>query len=128
MRYGLRKIFIAIVYCLGVLVFFEVSARGVLWSDWGFRRIVGKASWGGPRSQTDDTAWRLTFVRRHQRLPEGPATWYPFDVHHPTRGWALQPGVSRVSVFNNKTLSSNSGDCAAFLSTRMKSRLARSVF
>jgi hypothetical protein len=101
MRYCLRKIFIAIVYCLGVLVFFEVSARGVLWSDMGFRRIVGR-----PR-QTDDTAWRLSFVRRHQR-GEAPAIWYPFDVYHPTRGWALRPGLSRVSVFNNKILSSNS--------------------
>src|SRR5262249_1689918 len=55
----------------------------------------------------DDTAWRLSFVRRHQS-GESPAIFYPFDVHHPTRGWAVRPGLSRARVFNNKVLSSNS--------------------
>src|SRR5262249_37615600 len=65
MRSGLRKVFIAIIYCLGVLVFFEATARGVLWSDRGFRRFVGD-QWV-PDTQTDDTAWRLSFVRRHSQ-------------------------------------------------------------
>src|SRR6516164_467780 len=96
MRYGLRKIFIAVVYCLGVLAFFEATARGVLWSDWGFRRYVG--------TNTDDTAWRLSFVRRHSQE----SIYDKFDIYHPTRGWAVRPGLSRITVFNNKTLSSNS--------------------
>jgi hypothetical protein len=104
MRYGLRKIVIAIVYCVGVLLFFEVSARGILWSDMGFRRIVGSHI---VIPHTDDTAWRLKFVRSHQS-GESPPIRYPFDIYHPTRGWTLQPGLSRITVFNNNTLSSNS--------------------
>jgi hypothetical protein len=95
-RHGVRKIFIATLYCLGVLVFFEATVRGVLWSDTGFRRIVG---WD------DDIEWRLHFVRSHS---EKSPIFYPFDVYHPTRGWALRPGLSRVEAFDNKTLSSNS--------------------
>jgi hypothetical protein len=104
MRSGLRKIFIAIVYCLSVLVFFEATTRGVLWSDWGFRRYVGGRL--APYTQTDDTAWRLSFIRRHSQLSV--PIYYKFDIYHPTRGWAVRPGLSRVTVFNNKTLSSNS--------------------
>jgi hypothetical protein len=105
-RYGLRKILIAIVYCLGVLVFFEATARVVLWTDWGFGRIVG-GLWL-PLQETDDTAWRLSFVRRHQS-GYSPTIYYGFDVYHPTRGWAVRPGLSRITAFvNNKTLSSNS--------------------
>ena len=99
MRYGARKIFIAILWCLGVLVFFEVTARGVLWSNVGFNMTVNPPE--------GDTAWRLSFVRRQSRKPG--IIYYPFDVYHPTRGWALQPGLSHVEAFNNKKiLSSNS--------------------
>jgi len=97
MRYGLRKIFIAIVYCLGVLVFFEVSARGVLWSDWGFRRIVGKASWGGPRSQTDDTAWRLTFVFNNKTLSSNSRGLRGFSEH----AYEKPPGTLRILTFGD---------------------------
>jgi len=99
MRQGPRKIFITTVYCLGVLVFFEATARCVLWSDTGFRWIVGEPWW-----TEDETAWRLRFV--HRQSGKSPISYY-LDVYHPTRGWALRPGLSRVAAFNNKILSSN---------------------
>jgi hypothetical protein len=49
---GPRKIFIATLCCLGVLVFFEATTRGVLWSYAGFGLIV---------RGHDDTAWRLSY-------------------------------------------------------------------
>jgi hypothetical protein len=96
MRQGPRKIFITTVYCLGVIVFFEATVRCVLWSDTGFRWIVGE--------HEDETAWRLRFA--HRQSGKFPISYY-LDVYHPTRGWALRPGLSRVAAFNNKTVSSN---------------------
>jgi hypothetical protein len=95
---GVRKIFITIIYCLGVLGFFEATARVVLWSDTAFSRIV---PWGD-----SDSTSRLLFIRRYSE--KSPIIYYPFDVYHPTRGWALRPRLSRVEAFANKTLSSNS--------------------
>ena len=102
--HGLRKIFIATLYCLGVLVFFEATARGVLWSDRVFGRVFG--SGGIVYQPRDDTTYRLGFVRRQSE--KSPIIYYPFDVYHPTRGWALRPSISRAVAFGNKTLSSNS--------------------
>ena len=96
MRHGLRKIFVTILYCVGVLVFFEATARGVLSSDAGFRLIA--------RVQ-DDTAWRLRFIRRHSKKNN---IYHLTDVYHPIRGWTLQPGLSRVGLWDDKTLHSNS--------------------
>ena len=56
---AVRKIFITTLYSLGVLVFFEATDRGVLWSDAGFRLTV--------RAQ-DDTGWRLEFIRRQNEI------------------------------------------------------------
>ena len=64
----------------------------------GFWRIVPHPG--------DDTAWRLYFVRRQSE--KSPIIYYSFDVYHPTRGWALRPGLRRVEAFENKTVSSNS--------------------
>jgi hypothetical protein len=104
MRHGLRKIFIATLYCLGVLMFFEATARGVLWSDRVFGRVFG--SGGIVYQPRDDTTFRLGFVRRQSE--KSPTIYYPFDVYHPTRGWALRSSISRAVAFGNKTLSSNS--------------------
>jgi hypothetical protein len=99
MRHGLRKIFIVTLYCLGILVFFEATSRAVLRSDMGFQLIVARAH--------DDTALRLGFVRRLSE--KSPINYYPYDVYHPIRGWALQPGLRRLEAFDNsKTLNSNS--------------------
>jgi len=108
-RHGVRNIVITILYCLGVLVFFEATARGVLWSNIGFGRIVGALRDGrtvGPPRDETDTMWRLSFVRRQSE--KSPIIYYPFDVYHPSRGWALRPGLNQVQAFDNKTVSSNS--------------------
>jgi hypothetical protein len=95
MRHGMRTTFITILYCLGVLVFFEATARVVLSSDnfWAIVRPFG-----------DDTAYRLLFIRRQGKSP---TMAYSFDVYHPTRGWAFRPGLSSIEV-DNATFSSNS--------------------
>jgi hypothetical protein len=54
----------------------------------------------------DDAVWRLVFMRRQH--PKSPSIYYSFDVYHPTRGWTLQPGLSRAGLWDNKTLHSNS--------------------
>jgi hypothetical protein len=83
-------------YCLGVLVFFEASARLALqWRPF-FKRVAGN----------DDSAWRLRWISRREESA-GPAA-YAFDVRHPTRGWALAPGLREVPVFGNKRLNSSS--------------------
>ncbi len=116
----MRKIFITTLYCLGVLVFFEATARGVLWSTRGFQLIVFPATDDTTHPAWDDTAYRLNFTRSHGMMGysgfmgirsqnvKSLNTYYPFDVYDPIRGWALGPGLSNLEVFDKKTLSSNS--------------------
>jgi hypothetical protein len=33
---------------------------------------------------------------------------YSFDIHHPTRGWTLRPGIREMRVFGDRVLNSNS--------------------
>jgi hypothetical protein len=82
-------------YVAGVLLFFEAGARLALSSDVFFRRIQGpSAAW-----------WRLRFTRGHA---SGAGLYYRFDVHHPTRGWALRPRLRDAVAFGDRLLSSNS--------------------
>lgn len=85
-----------LLYLLAVALFCEGSARLALRSDTLFRRIEGR----------DAASWRLRFVRRHAHGTGG--LYYTFDVHHPTRGWALRPGLVQVPAFEDRPVSSNS--------------------
>jgi len=95
MRAALRKILAGVLYGLAVLAFFEAAARAALSSDAFFKRVAGD----------DDASWRLRFARRQRGETR---IYYSFDVHHPTRGWTLRPGLSDIDVFRGKKLSSNS--------------------
>jgi hypothetical protein len=90
-----RKIVIAAAYCMAVALFLEGTARAVLSSDDFFRRVAGN----------DEASWRLRWVKRQKN---GRRIYYAFDDYHPTRGWALRPGLRDVPAFGDKTLSSNS--------------------
>jgi len=95
MRPGWRRLLVVAGYCAGLAVFFEAAARLALRSDALFSRMAGE----------DDASWRLRWVRRQQA---GLRLYYRFDVHHPTRGWALRPGLQPTAAFGDKTVSSNS--------------------
>lgn len=55
-------------------------------------------------SHLDEPSWRLLWIQG-QSKPK-PFT-QPFDRHHPTRGWALAPGLD-TTVFGSSRLTSNS--------------------
>ena len=89
-----RQALLLALYGFAVLAFFEISARAALAYKPFFRRVAGD----------DDASNRLRWIRRKDRAK----LYYRFDVHHPTRGWALQPGLRSLLVFQDKRLSSNS--------------------
>jgi hypothetical protein len=92
----LRRALPLVAYLCGVALFFEVAARLALSSDPFFERVTALNA---------GTAWRLRWVRRQQ---DAPRLDYSFDVHHPTRGWALRPGIPGVRAWDDRVLSSNS--------------------
>jgi hypothetical protein len=90
-----RQALLAGAYLLGVLAFFEGSARLALSQDALRERMRG----------LDDASWRLRWVRSRD---ENPHIAYSFDVHHATRGWALRPSIRAMRVFGEHVLNSNS--------------------
>jgi hypothetical protein len=86
---------VLLVYAAGVLLLAEGFSRAVFAWPPVFRRLARR----------DEVAWRLEWVRRHR---DAPAPSFPFDAWHPTRGWALRPGLRDLPVFSGKVLSSNS--------------------
>ena len=94
-RPSARKIVVAAAYGMAVALFLEGTARAVLSSDDFFRRVAGN----------DESSWRLKWIKRQK---SGRRIYYAFDDYHPTRGWALCPGLRDVPAFGGKTLSSNS--------------------
>lgn len=52
-----------------------------------------------------DVTWRWEWEQRHKK---GTRVFYGFDRYDPTRGWALQSGVSNRHFFGGKTVNSNS--------------------
>lgn len=81
-------------YGLLVLTFFEATSRFVLSSDSVVRKLP----------LTSEASWRLHWI--HSRWSR--RIWYPFDVHHPVRGWALRRNLQGITVFRDKILSTNS--------------------
>lgn len=91
MRRGLQ----IVAYGLGVLLFFEASARLALRSNALFARIAGE----------DEASWRLRWVTRHEKQGR---IYFEFDTFSASRGWALKPGIRDLPVFQGKILNSNS--------------------
>ena len=83
---------------LCLALFFEASARVLLSIDPVFRAV---------RRRDDDSSLRLEWVKRH-RDRQGFAGQYAFDIHHPRLGWAVQPNLRDLPVFEGKILNSNS--------------------
>ncbi len=90
-----RRVVVAAAYLVAVAAFFEGSARLALSSDAFFKRVAGN----------DDVSWRLRWVKRQRKQGR---IYFDFDVHSPTRGWALKPGLRELPVFDGKRLSTNS--------------------
>jgi hypothetical protein len=95
MRRQARKALSALVYILGVIVFFEASARLALSVAWFRARVQGQ----------DDASTRHRWLAAHRTNRQ---LAYGFDVHHPMRGWALRPGIRDLRVFGDRVLNSNS--------------------
>lgn len=91
----MRRIGTVLIFIVWLIVVIEVSTR-ILFS---FNRpphwILG----------TDDTSWRLAWVRLHQT---GRSLTGQYSVYHAERGWAVRPDIKDMSVFGGKILNSNS--------------------
>lgn len=92
---GRRRVAFALLYALGVLLFVEAAARGIL--------AVGSISQGA--ALRSSAGWRLQWLERHR--PEAPI-YYGFDVFHPTRGWSSRPGVRGADTFGPDSVNINS--------------------
>ena len=79
-----------------MLLFCETAARLALSVD-SLRKWIQ----GGP----NDASTRLRWIADRKGRREAA---YGFDVHHPTLGWALRPGIREMTVFGDKVLNSNS--------------------
>ncbi|HZT18013.1 MAG TPA: GDSL-type esterase/lipase family protein [Dongiaceae bacterium] len=90
----LPRLLIAIAYCIGLLAFFEASARIGLSNDWLFTRAT---------RGMDDASYRLRFIhgRSKNHLQR-------IDMYDPIRGWALLPGLRDVRLPDGTRVSSNS--------------------
>jgi hypothetical protein len=91
---GKRLVFL-IAYLLGVAIFIEGAARGILAVDSLSRNAALRSSAG----------WRLWWLERHQ---PGVPIFYGFDEFHPTRGWASRERVRDADTFGPGTVNTNS--------------------
>ena len=91
-----RRVVAWVAYALAVAASFEAAARWFLLDEARLTRF------GSPVSEA---SWRLRFVLRQAR--SGPARAI-LEVPHPTRGWALAPGLRAVPAFAGRAVSSNS--------------------
>jgi len=82
---------LSLVYLLAVL---EGGMRVAVHSDFIFSRMKGR----------DDSSHRISWVRRYSRNQQ---VDLKFDVHHPVRGWALEPDIRAMEVFDGEVLNSN---------------------
>ena len=52
-----------------------------------------------------DSFWRLQWINKHKDKID---IYYEFDVYDPVTGWISKPNLRNVTVFNEKTLNTNS--------------------
>lgn len=53
----------------------------------------------------DDASYRLQWIKLHSEHNDWTG---PFAIYHPTRGWALKPGIQDMKVFDGTILNTNS--------------------
>ncbi|HLA78505.1 MAG TPA: SGNH/GDSL hydrolase family protein [Vicinamibacteria bacterium] len=92
-----RRLGRAAAYAAVVLLFFELASRALLSSEAFFLRVA---------SSRTEPSWRLQWVKRHRQLAG--ALRFGVDIPHPTRGWALRPGLRDSAGPGGKPVSSNS--------------------
>jgi hypothetical protein len=85
----------AILFLVTLAVSAEGGARLVLSIHALRRRVTG----------FDDSSYRLQWIGLHRMHLEWTGA---YATYHPTRGWALKPGIRDMSVFDGKVLNSNS--------------------
>src|SRR5262245_29231431 len=90
-----RRVLFSFLLILLLLSSLEFGSRLILSYPPVFRRVARRS----------DSAWRLEWARRHRASQ--PAR-YPFDIYHPTRGWALKPGLKQLTMASGKKLTTNS--------------------
>ena len=90
-----RKIAFILAALFILLVFLEGVSRLVLSIDPAFNKIAG----------TDNSSWRLRWIKRHQDEIE---IYYKFDIYDPSKGWMSKSNLKNESVFDGKILNTNS--------------------
>ncbi len=90
-----RRVLRSVLLVVCSLLLAEVTSRGLF--------SVGHLFWRA--KGMDDSSQRIVWLKRHSR---GQRFVYAFDIYHPTRGWAVTPGLHDLPVFENKILNSNS--------------------
>jgi hypothetical protein len=91
----LRRGLAGTLYAFALLLAFEGASRLALSNEAFLRRV----------SANDDPSWRLRWMARHA---EAGRLQYEIDAWHPSRGWALKPGLRGVPVAGGGFLNSNS--------------------
>jgi hypothetical protein len=85
----------AFLFAVSLVIFMEGGTRLVLSINPLRRRVTG----------FDDSSYRLLWIRLHREKREQTG---PHAIYHPTRGWALKPGIKDMRVFDGTILNSNS--------------------
>jgi hypothetical protein len=85
----------ALLFVISLGLFMEGGTRLALWSGWLRHRILGY----------DNSSYRLQWIVLHRIHLEWTG---PYAIYHPTRGWTLKPDIKDLTIFDRKTLNSNS--------------------
>jgi hypothetical protein len=90
-----RRVAFVILYALGLLLFFEGVARGILATE----------SLSGAAAMRSSAGWRLRWLERHR--PEVPI-YHSFDQFDATLGWFSRAGVRGADTFGPDSVNTNS--------------------
>lgn len=90
-----KKPLLVLISVVFLAVVFEGTARLFFLTADIFKRLQYVA---------EDTTWRRTWVRRHQK---GMEIFYTFDMYDATKGWKAKPNLRDQTVFHDKELNTN---------------------
>jgi hypothetical protein len=91
-----NKALIILIYFICIFIFFEIITRLLFSSERFIMSIF----------ENNDTSWRTIICAKIHKI--GKDNYLPFLVYHHTRGWALKPDIRDTSLWEGKSLSSNS--------------------
>ena len=78
-----------------------------IFMEGGFRLILSINALRQRALGFDSASWRLQWVKLHSYHAEWAWTG-PFATYHPTRGWAVKPGIQNMDVMDGMILNTNS--------------------